>query len=104
MKALLIESCRRMNSKQRMLSDISSYFIDASTFQSNAALSWQVVFSSDGKIVALRRGSVWVSSEWLNISISTGFSEYSISCKTELTPPGELRDSFPRSSQLMQSY
>lgn len=39
MKALLIKSYRGMNTKQRMLSDISNYFIDASASQSNATLS-----------------------------------------------------------------
>lgn len=35
MKALLIKSYRGMNAKQRMLADISNYFIDASASQSN---------------------------------------------------------------------
>lgn len=34
-KALLIKSYRGMNAKQRMLADISDYFIDASASQSN---------------------------------------------------------------------
>lgn len=80
-----------MKTKQRMLSDISNYFIDASAFQSNATFSWQGVFSNDGKMVALRGGEVRVSSEW-NVAISIRFSGYGFSCKMRLTPPGEMHE------------
>lgn len=43
-------------------------------------------------MVALRGGEVRVSSEWWNISISIRFSGYRFSCKTELTPPGQLHE------------
>lgn len=43
-------------------------------------------------MVALRGAEVRVSSERWNISISITFSGYGFSCKTELTPPGELHE------------
>lgn len=91
MEALLVKSHMVMNTKQRMKNaawhqQLFYWCLHISIKGS----SWQVVFSNDGKMIALRGGEEGVSGEWWINSMRIRFSGFS--CKTELTPPGWLHE------------